>query len=247
MDIDEALPPLPLEPPDDFSLDQSRAPPPPPLQTSSDAEVMDVSSGGDGHTHPPGDGEAKMQELTSKGSLIFCSHLSNEASPGPQCPRTARHAPQVNKFLPDLKQLRNVKISVSFSENTSSSSSGGSTASNGKDRKVLYTGEGQEVGSEDSLACLNGEIQNTSSLLEMSEGGVGDSAGGKSEESEADLENKVEFAVLDELEDYYENLLDRDDGEQGGFQSAAIVQQEQAHDETALDTYEVCLSSFWTS
>lgn len=238
MDIDEAFPPLPLEPPDDFSLDQSRAPPPPPLQTSSDAEVMDVSSGGDGHTHPPGDGEAKMQELTSKGSLIFCSHLSTEATPGPQCPRTARHAPQVTKFLPDLKQLRNVKISVSFSDNASSSSSGGSTGSNGKDRKVLYTGEGQEAGSEDGLACLNGEIQNTSGLLEASEGGVGEGAGGKSEESEADLENKVEFAVLDELEDFYENLLDRDDGEQGGFQSAAIVQREQAHDETAAYTYE---------
>uniref|UniRef100_A0A3B5MGG2 Microprocessor complex subunit DGCR8 n=1 Tax=Xiphophorus couchianus TaxID=32473 RepID=A0A3B5MGG2_9TELE len=232
MDADDVLPPLPLEPPDDFSLDQSRAPPPPPLQTSSDAEVMDVSSGGDGHTYTPGDGEAKTQECTSEGSLVFCSHLSSEASPNPRCPRTARHAPQVTKFLPDLKQLRNVKIRVSFSEGSSSSTS---NVSSGKDRKVLYTGEGQEAGSEDGLACLNGEVESMTSLLEDAEGssGAGDAAGGKSEDSEVDLENKVEFAVLDELEDYYENLLDRDDGEQGGFKSDAIVQQEEVHDEAS--------------
>ncbi|XP_027888941.1 microprocessor complex subunit DGCR8 [Xiphophorus couchianus] len=237
MDADDVLPPLPLEPPDDFSLDQSRAPPPPPLQTSSDAEVMDVSSGGDGHTYTPGDGEAKTQECTSEGSLVFCSHLSSEASPNPRCPRTARHAPQVTKFLPDLKQLRNVKIRVSFSEGSSSSTS---NVSSGKDRKVLYTGEGQEAGSEDGLACLNGEVESMTSLLEDAEGssGAGDAAGGKSEDSEVDLENKVEFAVLDELEDYYENLLDRDDGEQGGFKSDAIVQQEEVHDEASAYAYE---------
>ncbi|KAM4746134.1 microprocessor complex subunit DGCR8 [Anableps anableps] len=235
MDIDDVLPPLPLEPPDDFSLDQSRAPPPPPLQTSSDAEVMDVSSGGDGHTYTPGNGEAKTQEHMSEGSLIFCSHLSSEASPNPRCPRTARHAPQVTKFLPDLKQLRNVKISVSFSESSSSSSS-----NSGKDRKVLYTGEGQEARSEDGLTCLNGEIQNMTSLLEVAEcsSGAGNTVGRKLEDSEVDLENKVEFAVLDELEDYYENLLDRDDGEQGGFKSDAIVQREQVQDETAAYAYE---------
>ncbi|XP_043967770.1 microprocessor complex subunit DGCR8 isoform X1 [Gambusia affinis] len=239
MDTDDVLPPLPLEPPDDFSLDQSRAPPPPPLQTSSDAEVMDVSSGGDGHTYTPGDGEAKTQECTSEGSLMFCSHLSSEAGPNPRCPRTARHAPQVTKFLPDLKQLRNVKIRVSFSESSSSSTST-SNVSSGKDRKVLYTGEGQEAGSEDGLACLNGEVENMTSLLEDAEGssGAGDAAGVKSEDSEVDLENKVEFAVLDELEDYYENLLDRDDGEQGGFKSDAIVQQEEVLDEASAYAYE---------
>ncbi|MEQ2185441.1 hypothetical protein GOODEAATRI_018144 [Goodea atripinnis] len=236
MDIDDVLPPLPLEPPDDFGLDQSRAPPPPPLQTSSDAEVMDVSAGGDGHSYTPGDEEAKKQELMSKGSLIFCSHLSNETSPNPRCPRTARHAPQVTKFLPDLKQLRDVKISVSFTESSSSSSS----SSTNKDRKVLYTGEGQETGSNDDLMCLNGEIQDMTSILDVTEGGsgAGNAGGRKSEESEVDLENKVEFAVLDELEDYYENFLDRDDGEQDGFKSDAIVQQEQVGDETAAYTYE---------
>ncbi|MED6273946.1 Microprocessor complex subunit dgcr8 [Characodon lateralis] len=238
MDIDEVLPPLPLEPPDDFGLDQSRAPPPPPLQTSSDAEVMDVSAGGDGHSYTPGDEEAKKQELMSKGSLIFCSHLSNETSPNPRCPRTARHAPQVTKFLPDLKQLRDVKISVSFTESSSSSSSSSSSAN--KDRKVLYTGEGQETGSNDDLMCLNGEIQDVTSILDVTEGGSGAGNAGdrKSEESEVDLENKVEFAVLDELEDYYENFLDRDDEEQDGFKSDAIVQQEQVGDETAAYTYE---------
>ncbi|KAM4578191.1 microprocessor complex subunit DGCR8 [Fundulus diaphanus] len=224
MDVDDVLPPLPLEPPDDSGLDQSRAPPPPPLQTSSDAEVMDVSSGGDGPTDTPGEGEAKTQELVSKGSLIFCSHLSSEASPNPQCPRTARHAPPVTKFLPDLKQLRDVKIRVSFTESSSSSSS--------KDRKILYTGEGQEAGSGDCLTCLNGEVQDTTNSVEVAEGsgGAENAAGMRSEESAADLENKVEFAVLDELEDFYDNLLDRD---QGSFKSDAIVQQEQADEEAA--------------
>ncbi|XP_015238497.1 PREDICTED: microprocessor complex subunit DGCR8 [Cyprinodon variegatus] len=232
MDIDEVLPPLPLEPPDDFDLDQSRAPPPPPLQTSSDAEVMDVSSGGDGHTHTPGDGEA-TQELINKGSLIFSTHHTNEASPNPTCPRTARHAPQVTKFLPDLKQLRDVKIRVSFTESSSSTSSNSS-----KERKVLYTGEGQETGSDDCLTHLNGEMQDMESLLEVAESssGAGNAAGSKLEESAVDLENKVEFAVLDELEDYYDILVG--DGEQGGFKSDAIVQREPVDDEAAVYGYE---------
>ncbi|XP_008295739.1 microprocessor complex subunit DGCR8 [Stegastes partitus] len=229
MEIDDVLPPLPLEPPDDFGLDEGRAPPPPPLQTSSDAEVMDVSSGGDGYTYTPGDGEAKTQQALSKGSITFCSHLSDEANPNPPCPRTARHAPPVTKFLPDLKLLRDVKISVSFTESSSS-----------KDRKVLYTGEGQEAGSEDGLESVNGELHDLTSEQEAAEGtsGGGNTAGRGSEETEVDLENKVEFAVLDELDDFYENFLDHDDGEQGGFKSEVIVQQEQADDETATYSYE---------
>uniref|UniRef100_A0A3Q3FG48 Microprocessor complex subunit DGCR8 n=1 Tax=Kryptolebias marmoratus TaxID=37003 RepID=A0A3Q3FG48_KRYMA len=235
MDIDDILPPLPLEPPDNFGLDQGRAPPPPPLQTSSDAEVMDVSSGGDGYTSTPGEGEATSQQPITRDLLTFCSHLSDEVTSSPPCPRTARHAPQVTKFLPDLKLLRDVKISVSFTESSSSTSS-----SSNKDRKVLYTGEGQEAGSHDGVDSLNYDLHDSSSALEVAEGscGAGNLAARKSDETEVDLENKVEFAVLDELEDFYENLLDQDDDEHGGFKSAAIVQQEQVDDEAAAFSYE---------
>ncbi|XP_073321646.1 microprocessor complex subunit DGCR8 [Pagrus major] len=231
MEIDDVLPPLPLEPPDDFGQDEGRAPPPPPLQTSSDAEVMDVSSGGDGYTYTPGDGDAQPQEPLSMGSVTFCSHLSDEANPNPPCPRTARHAPPVTKFLPDLKLLRDVKIRVSFTESSSASS---------KDRKVLYTGEGQERGSDDGLDSLNGELHDSTSEQEAAEGssGAGNIAGRTSEEAEVDLENKVEFAVLDELEDFYDNFMDHDDAEHGGFKSKVIAQQEQADDEAVADPYE---------
>ncbi|KAM8760232.1 microprocessor complex subunit DGCR8 [Acanthopagrus schlegelii] len=230
MEIDDVLPPLPLEPPDDFGQDEGRAPPPPPLQTSSDAEVMDVSSGGDGYTYTPGDGDAQPQQPLSMGSVTFCSHLSDEANPNPPCPRTARHAPPVTKFLPDLKLLRDVKIRVSFTESSSSSS---------KDRKVLYTGEGQERGSDDGLDSLNGELHDSTSEQELGEGSSGGNIAGRtSEEAEVDLENKVEFAVLDELEDYYDNFMDHDDGEHGGFKSEVIAQQEQADDEAVADPYE---------
>ena len=234
MEIDDVLPPLPLEPPDDFGPDQDRAPPPPPLQTSSDAEVMDVSSGGDGHTYTPGDGEDATQQPLSMGPLTFCSHLSNEVNPNPSCPRTARHAPPVTKFLPNLKLLRDVKIRVSFSESSCSS----------KDRKVLYTGEGQETGSDNDSGSVHGELHDSASVQEVAEGssGVGNCAGMKSEETEVDMENKVEFAVLDELDDLYENFLEQDDGENGGFQSEVIAQQEQADDDAVTYSYEVCFS-----
>lgn len=231
MEIDDVLPPLPLEPPDDFGGDEDRAPPPPPLQTSSDAEVMDVSSGGDGYTCTPGDGEAPAQHPISMGSLTFCSHLSDEANSNPLCPKTARHAPPVTKFLPDLKLLRDVKISVSFTESSSSS----------KDRKVLYTGENQEGGRDEALDCLNGELHAWTEQ-EVAEGSSGtrNIAGRSSEEADVDVENKVEFAVLDEL-DFYDNFLDQEDGEHGGFKSEVVVQQEQADDEAMAYPYEVCL------
>lgn len=233
MEIDDVLPPLPLEPPDDFGQDEGRAPPPPPLQTSSDAEVMDVSSGGDGYTYTPGDGEANPQPL-SKGAVTFCTHLTDEVNAHPPCPRTARHAPPVTKFLPDLKLLRDVKISVSFTETSSS-----------KDRQVLYTGQKQEGGSDDGgLDNSNGELHDSTSEQEVAEGssGAGNIGSRRSEETEVDLENKVEFAVLDELDDFYENFLDHDDGEHGGFKSEVIVQQEQADDEAMAYSYEVRLS-----
>lgn len=231
MEIDDVLPPLPLEPPDDFGQDEGRAPPPPPLQTSSDAEVMDVSSGGDGYTYTPGDGEAHPQHPLSMGSVTFCNQLSDEANPNPPCPRTARHAPPVTKFLPDLKLLRDVKISVSFTE-----------SSNSKDRKVLYTGEKQEGAKDEGLDSLNGELHDWTEQ-EVAEGssGAGNIADRISEEADVDQENKVEFAVLDELEDFYDNFLDHEDGEHGSFKSEVIVQQEQADDEAVAYSYEVCL------
>lgn len=231
MEIDDVLPPLPLEPPNNFDPSDDRAPPPPPLQTSSDAEVMDVSSGGDGYTYTPGDGEPPPQHPLSLGSLTFCSDLSSEASPNPSCPRTARHAPPVTKFLPDLKLLRDVKISVSFSESNTSS----------KDRKVLYTGEGQQGGREDTLDGLNGGLHAWSEQ-ELAEGssGEGNIATRSSEEAEGDQENKVEFAVLDELEDFCD-FLPYEDGEHGGFKSESIVQQEHPDDEAVVYSYEVRL------
>ena len=154
--------------------------------------------------------------------MSFCSQPSADGDPDPPpCPRTARHAPPVTKFLPDLKLLRDVKISVSFAE-----------ACNSKDRKVLYTGVGQEGGGGEAGAeRVNGGLHDATELgpVEGSSGG-GNSAGcpfrgggGGEEVVEADLENNVEFAVLDELEDFSENFLDPDYGAQGGFRSEVKI------------------------
>uniref|UniRef100_A0A8C7DQ03 Microprocessor complex subunit DGCR8 n=2 Tax=Oncorhynchus TaxID=8016 RepID=A0A8C7DQ03_ONCKI len=215
MEMDDILPPLPLEPPDDLNsegLNGKAQPPTPPLQTSSDAEEMDVSSGGDGHTHTPAGG----QGLQTKGSITFINNLSDEAEPSTSCPRTARHAPPVTKFLPDLKLLRDIKISVSVVDTSRS-----------KDRKVLYTGIGQEGGGEGETRAVDGSS------------GLGVvSAGRRGEEAEADLENKVEFAVLDELEDFSQDFLDTEDVQQGGFRSEVIVQQDHADEENLNISYE---------
>lgn len=262
MEIDDILPPLPLEPPVDY--DEHRAPPPPPLQTSSDAEVMDVGSGGDGHPHTPaGAGEDKcphlhhpsqqqqqpQQPLLSKGSLTFCSQLSDEASTSSSspCPRTARHAPPVTNFLPDLQLLRDVKIRVSFTDssssnknssggsgNNSNSSTSGGSNSTSKDRKVLFTGQEGLGGLPDSCP-MNGELHDSGA--EASSGsGLGN--GGA---AEPDLENKVEFAVLDELDDFCDSFLeDPDEREDMGFGSDAIAQQDHHGEPEALGySYEV--------
>ncbi|XP_077416390.1 microprocessor complex subunit DGCR8 [Vanacampus margaritifer] len=227
MEIDDILPPLPLEPPNDFGQDEGRAPPPPPLQTSSDAEVMDVSSGGDGYICTLGHGEAKPQEPLSIGTVAFCSQLSNEANySNPLCPRTARHAPPVTKLLPDIKLLRDVKVRVSFTESSCK-----------KDRKVLFTVEEQERVGDDGLD-INGELD-FSSDLKLAECSSGTANGeGRLEEAEVELENKVEYAVLDELEDIYDNFLDNEDEENGGFKSEVAIQQEQADGESMAYTYE---------
>lgn len=101
--------------------------PPPPLQTSSDAEVMDVGSGGDGQAEPPAEDPLNFYgaSLLSKGSSSKARLLVDPNCSG-HSPRTARHAPAVRKFSPDLKLLKDVKISVSFTESCRS-----------EDRKVL--------------------------------------------------------------------------------------------------------------
>ncbi|XP_051922943.1 microprocessor complex subunit DGCR8 [Hippocampus zosterae] len=227
MEIDYVLPPLPSEPPNDFGQDEGRAPPPPPLQTSSDAEVMDVSSGGDGYIHNQGDVEANPQQPLSTGTITFCSQPSNDASySNPLCPRTARHAPPVINFLPDSKLLRDVKVRVSFTE-----------SSCGKDRKVLYTGEEQERVSDDGLDHMNGEFE-FSSDQRLAEGSSTAHGSGRVLEVDTDLENKVEYAVLDELDGVDENFMDNEDEANGGFKSNVRIQQEPADDETMAYMYE---------
>ncbi|XP_051512906.1 microprocessor complex subunit DGCR8-like [Myxocyprinus asiaticus] len=232
MDVNEILPPLPLEPPDAVFAgnDYCKAPPPPPLQTSSDAEEMDVSSGGDGHQSTPAV-DRDEQLFLNKRTLSFSVHPSDNPDPLATCPRTARHAPPVTKFLPDLKLLRDVKISVSFSDGSRS-----------KDRKVLYTGMGQGSEEDHSLESLNGELHDS-----LDQGSVPGSSGTSNdslglarniEVMEAEQENKVEFAVLDDLEDFSENFLEVEHGEQSGFRSEMIVQQERVREEELNYSYE---------
>lgn len=232
MEIDDVLPPLPLEPPLDLDQNAEQAPPPPPLQTSSDAEVMDVSSGGDGYTSTPGDDQ--LHPPLSSTTITFSN--TTQVNPIPLCPRTARHAPPITKFLPDLKLLKDVKIRVSFAE--SSSSTNNNTTVNNKDRKILYTGERQEA--DDDFGSVNGQLQDLTCDGDGGEGTSGNIAGKLSEENEVDMENRVEYAVLDEFEDFYENFVDADNG---GFGSGIIAQQEQADDEAVAFPYEVCLSA----
>lgn len=232
MDVNEFLPPLPLEPPESVLAENDffNVPPPPPLQTSSDAEEMDVSSGGDGQQHAPAvDGDEKL--LLNKRTLTFSSCPSDNPDPMGRCPRTARHAPPLSKFLPDLKLLKDVKISVSFNDTSKS-----------KDRKVLYTGLGQ-VSDDQILESLNGELHDC-----LEQGSVPSGSGQSYKalslarnrfEMEAEQENKVEFAVLDDLEDFSENFLEAEDGDTSGFRSEMIVQQEQVHEEDLSYSYEV--------
>ncbi|XP_018618037.1 microprocessor complex subunit DGCR8 [Scleropages formosus] len=232
METKEPLPPLPLEPPDAVNVERLNvpAPPPPPLQTSSDAEEMDVGSGGDGHMYTPEGERGSVEEaqLLTKGSASFSSRLPEESDASSPSPSTARHAPPVTKFLPDLKLLKDVKISVSFTESSRS-----------KDRKVLYTGTGEEAGSQGGLEGFNGEFNESPEELGATcRAGVANGAGRQGEEVEAEQENRVEFAVLDELEDLTHNFLEAEDGERGGFISEVIVQREQADEEGLNYSYE---------
>lgn len=236
----DAAPPLPKEPAAEVTaengcpppLPPNEQPPPPPLQTSSDAEVMDVSSGGDGQSDTPaGDTHAVGRtQLITKGSSCYKSQVIVDPN-SDQSPRTARHAPSVRKFTPDLKLLKDVKISVSFTESCKS-----------KDRKVLYTGaeQGGETDSDSAVNNVNGEVHVCpfgGDSVGQAAGVAGENDDKKDDENDVDQEKRVEYAVLDDLEDFTDNLMEID--EEGGFASKAIVQNDKVDEETLNYSYEV--------
>ncbi|XP_040859653.1 microprocessor complex subunit DGCR8 [Ochotona curzoniae] len=205
--------------------------PPPPLQTSSDAEVMDVGSGGDGQSEPPAEDPFNFHGASllckgsfSKGRLLIDPHCSGRS------PRTARHAPAGRKFSPDLKLLKDVKISVSFTESCRS-----------QDRKVLYTGVERDARAECGplLSPVRGHVHACAFGGGVGNGvGLGgESADKKDEESELEQEKRVEYAVLDELEDFTDNL-ELDEEGAGGFTAKAIVQRDRADEEALNFSYE---------
>ncbi|KAM5192620.1 microprocessor complex subunit DGCR8 [Mantella aurantiaca] len=241
MEQDEVIPPPPDEPgckEMEFTpacpppLPPNEEPPPPPLQTSSDAEVMDVGSGGDGQSQTPA-GDLQLNngaQLLTKGSSTYKSHPSVlDPLQSDESPRTARHAPPLKRFTPDLKLLKDVKISVSFTESCKS-----------KDRQVLYTGAGSESPTDlDSNKTVNGDLH----VCPFADSSNGESLGNneitsnRNEEPEIDQENKVEYAVLDDLEDFTENVMDVDeDGAE--FVSETILQNDKIDDETLVYNYE---------
>ncbi|KAJ7412061.1 Microprocessor complex subunit DGCR8 [Willisornis vidua] len=241
MENTENVPPLPKEPAREMNVENhscppplppTEQPPPPPLQTSSDAEVMDVGSGGDGQSDgPAGDTPALCRtQLLTKGSACYKSRLVIDPNSADQSPRTARHAPSVRKFTPDLKVLKDVKISVSFTESCKS-----------KDRKVLYTGVEQDykADAEFGVNNVNGDLHvcpfGGSNGKAVGVGGESDDK--KDDENEIDQEKRVEYAVLDELEDFTDNLMEIDE-EGGGFTSKAIVQRDKVDEETLNFSYE---------
>ncbi|CAH2295611.1 microprocessor complex subunit DGCR8 [Pelobates cultripes] len=206
-------------------------PPPPPLQTSSDAEVMDVGSGGDGQSQTPAEDlhQSNGEQLLTKGSSSYTSRLTSvEPYQSDQSPRTARNAPAIKRFNPNLKFLKDVKISVSFTESCKS-----------QDRQVLYTG----AESEDELQFssnntnVNGDLH-VCPFAGSSNGKVAgkiENVHKRNDDIENDQEKKVEFAVLDEVEDFTENVMDVDDVE---FVTKSILQSDTVDEESLLFNYE---------
>ena len=242
METYESPSPLPREPAGEAVMENRACPlqalpreqsPPPPLQTSSDAEVMDVGSGGDGQAESPAEDPLNFYgaSLLSKGSYSKARLLIDPNCSG-HSPRTARHAPAVRKFSPDLKLLKDVKISVSFTESCRS-----------KDRKVLYTGVERDARADCGLALspVSGDVHACPFGGSVGNGvGVGgESADKKDEENELDQEKRVEYAVLDELEDFTDNL-ELDEEGAGGFTAKAIVQRDRVDEEALNFSYEVC-------
>ncbi|XP_078198237.1 microprocessor complex subunit DGCR8 isoform X3 [Callithrix jacchus] len=240
METDESPSPLPCGPAGEAVMESRAHPfqalpreqsPPPPLQTSSGAEVMDVGSGGDGQSELPAEDPFNFYgaSLLSKGSFSKGRLLIDPNCSG-HSPRTARHAPAVRKFSPDLKLLKDVKISVSFTESCRS-----------KDRKVLYTGAERDVRAECGLLLspVSGDVHACPFGGSVGDGvGVGgESADKKDEENELDQEKRVEYAVLDELEDFTDNL-ELDEEGAGGFTAKAIVQRDRVDEEALNFPYE---------
>ncbi|XP_040107193.1 microprocessor complex subunit DGCR8 [Oryx dammah] len=231
--------PLPREPAGGVAMEDRARPlralphgqsPPPPLQTSSDADVMDVGSGGDGQAEPPAEdplsfyGASLLSKGSSKARLLVDPNCSGHS------PRTARHAPAVRKFSPDLKLLKDVKISVSFTESCRS-----------ENRKVLYAGAERAVRAECGLALspVSGDVHAgpVGGSVGDGVGAGGESAGKRDEEHELDQEKRVEYAVLDELEDFTDNL-ELDEEGAGGFTAKAIVQRDRVDEEALNFSYE---------
>nr|XP_033812683.1 microprocessor complex subunit DGCR8 [Geotrypetes seraphini] len=236
MESCENTPPLPQEPetneecPCPPPLLPSEEPPPPPLQTSSDAEVVDVGSGGDGHSDTPaGDIQPNYgTQLLTKGSASYSSRLVSDPLISDQSPGTARHAPSVKKFIPDVKLLKDVKISVSFTESCKT-----------KDRKVLYTGIDNDCNTDADVnhESVNGKLHVCP--IDSSDGtvvGEGVEKTGKKDDETDEQEKRVEYAVLDELEDFADNLMEVDGAAAGGgFISDAIIQRETVDEEEAFN------------
>ncbi|XP_012810539.1 microprocessor complex subunit DGCR8 isoform X2 [Xenopus tropicalis] len=194
---------------------------------------MDVGSGGDGQSQTPA-GDLQQNnglQLLTKGSSSYKSHLTVlDPFHSDQRPRTARHAPSNKGFTPDLKLLKDVKISVSFTESCKS-----------KDRQVLYTGlecEGSLDGGS-NINSVNGDMY-VCPFAGSTNGNVTDSVEitlKKNDEPEIDQEKKVEYAVLDELEDFTENVMDVDeDGAE--FVSESILQRDKIDEEALMYSYE---------
>ncbi|XP_078524051.1 microprocessor complex subunit DGCR8 [Lissotriton helveticus] len=221
----EQPPPAPL-PSKECEVTQSRPwppalakqPPPPPLQTSSDDVDMDVGSGGDGQSNlPAGDTQpyASTQLLSKGSSSQSCSTVLQ--------PVLSKQSPGTTlKFTPDLNKLKGVQISVSFTE-----------SSKRKDRTVQYTAEGQVDDDDDDEEDFHCSVELVNRDLHACPFGgsnkdtgrsVGDRVIKKDDVNHVDQENQVEYAVLDELEDFTDNL----GVDSVSFTSKAIVQRDRA-------------------
>ncbi|GCC28719.1 hypothetical protein chiPu_0007153 [Chiloscyllium punctatum] len=230
-----SMPPMPKEPlnvenqPCPPPLPPSAPPPPPPpLQMSSDAEVMDVGSGGDGLSDTPaGDcNTCSQDQLLTMESTAFNSQFTTVSENCPQNPRTARHAPAVPKFAPDIKLLKDVKIRVVFTDNSKS-----------KDRQVVYTGVESGEKSTEFINSINGDLHGIPFDSKVVGSGGICSKNTSKQEIEDNQEKKVEFAVLDELEDFTENF-ETDDIEGTGFKSEMIIQQDRIDEEALSYSFE---------
>ncbi|XP_069476121.1 microprocessor complex subunit DGCR8 [Ambystoma mexicanum] len=193
-------------------------PPPPPLQTSSDDVEMDVGSGGDGQSNNSagiskpcfGTRLLTRESSSSKSCLSVAEPSCSDESPVPT------RQPCTFKFTPDLNILKGVQVSVRFTESSKS-----------KDRTVLYTGveppdESDSSFSEDNVSgdlhvCPFGRNN------ENSRHRGGDPIVSADDLSNLDQENRVEYEVLDELDDFTDNLTGVDDA---SFTSKAIAQRE---------------------